>query len=668
MAPKISLLNVFPDACLLECELTAQKFIIAADAVFLKAQGLAMLVPLHKTVFGLLKGLLDDWHLLNLTTIEWLHKAEVHQACINLWSLNKQAPWAAEFGKTVVSWEHAISTIEQIKLMHFEKMVIELELTAPSAAPTTVMNPAPTPVSASLSIQHVPSIPYIADPSSLPMHLHSELLLQEQEEVRATTLSLMQEPPSRQSVPRNKGKGKAKAMEDDDDKEEATQKFRKELEDLVVPRICDRCIANNMADHCWYLTGERPCWRCYRKSKGCLWNGIGVRTQKKHPPLFVLIMAKHIKLVQAAKAFLEQQGKSSQFFVLEGYKGKGKAKALLGDSEQAGAKQSFKLSDLVDSDSNEEEEKDRVCVIKKIKREHVEKPTGTKKKKEIIELDEEVEIVVPKAPVAGPSRPTSKPVVLVPSMPKPVPKPIIVSAPKPAAAAALSTPVSVKPARPAIKGGFVFKDPFMVRQFKLAGTEESGVLIINQVTEVPVTQGTMLSKDSSDEDVQGDNDNSDDGDVTMDVNSAKRPEETWPVAPIKAVTEVKVPAPVLPMKLKRTPFFKLYCTDEHFPYLPLGLQAPIQFEQNQPSVEQWRNRARGHYELAHEMLEDMRRHFESIRQELQWVTQQHNAMALYLCDCDMVMNWHKTNNVELGDFSDTKDLPVAGSFLVIYPH
>ncbi|KAG6892198.1 hypothetical protein C0995_004902, partial [Termitomyces sp. Mi166 len=101
MAPKILLLHVSPDTCLLECELAAQKFIIAADAVFLKAQGLVMLVPLHETAFGFLEGLLDDWRLLNLTSIEWLHKAEVHQACINLWSLNKQAPWAAEFGKMV---------------------------------------------------------------------------------------------------------------------------------------------------------------------------------------------------------------------------------------------------------------------------------------------------------------------------------------------------------------------------------------------------------------------------------------------------------------------------------------------------------------------------------------------------------------------------------------
>ncbi|KAG6871092.1 hypothetical protein C0995_008321 [Termitomyces sp. Mi166 len=498
MAPKILLLHVTADSSLLECERAAPEFIAAANAVFFKAQGLAMLVPLHETVFGLLEGLLDDWRLLNLNSVKWPCKAEVCQVCINLWSLNKQVPWAAEFGKTV-----------------------------------------------SANAQ--------------------------QEEVHATfsTLLLMQEPPSQWSVPCNKGKGKAKAMEDDNDEEEATQKFRKELEDFVVLTTCDCCIANNLADHCWYPTGERPCWCCYRKSKGCLWNGISVRMQKKHPPLSILIVAKHVKLVQAAKAFLKWQGKLSQFFVLEGYKGKGKAKALLGDSEQAGAKQSFKSMDLVDSDSDKEEE-ERVCVIKKIKHEHVEELTVTRKKKEIIKLDKEVEIVVSKMPVAGPLHQTSKPIVLVPSTPKPVPKPIIAlaspvagpstapivpsSAPKPAAATALSKPMPVKSASPAIKGGFA--------------------------TEVLATQGTMQSEESSNEDGQG-NDDSNNGNVAMDIDSAKCPEETQPTALTKTtVTEVKAPAPVLLSKLKRTPFFKLYCTDKHILFLPSGLQISIQFEQN----------------------------------------------------------------------------------------
>ncbi|KAG6880727.1 hypothetical protein C0995_004660, partial [Termitomyces sp. Mi166 len=136
-------------------------------------------------------------------------------------------------------------------------------------------------------------------------------------------------------------------------------------------------------------------------------------------------MAKHIKLVQAAKAFLEWQGKPSQFFVLEGYKGKGKAKALVEDSETTGAKQSFKLRELVDSNSDEEEEEDRVCAIKKIKREHVEELTGAKKRKENMELDDEVEIVAAKIPAAGPSHPASKPIILVPGASKFVPKPIV---------------------------------------------------------------------------------------------------------------------------------------------------------------------------------------------------------------------------------------------------
>ncbi|KAG6858302.1 hypothetical protein C0995_001065, partial [Termitomyces sp. Mi166 len=188
-------------------------------------------------------------------------------------------------------------------------------------------------------------------------------------------------------------------------------------------------------------------------------------------------MAKHIKLVQVAKAFLERQGKPSQFFILEGYKGKGKAKALVEDSEPTGAKRSFKSRELVDSDSNEEEEEDRVHVIKKIKHEHVEEPTGTKRRKEIMELDDEVEIVASKIPAAGPSYPTSKPIVLVPSMSKFVPKLIITlaspvagpsiapisssSAPKPVAATALSKPTPAISAGPAVKGGSIFKDPFM---------------------------------------------------------------------------------------------------------------------------------------------------------------------------------------------------------------
>ncbi|KAG6893170.1 hypothetical protein C0995_001363, partial [Termitomyces sp. Mi166 len=234
--------------------------------------------------------------------------------------------------------------------------------------------------------------------------------------------------------------------------------------------------------------------------------------QKKHPPLAVLVVAKRVKLVQAVKAFLEQQGKPSQFFILEEYKDKGKAKALVEDSETTGAKQSFKSRELVDSDSDKEEEEDRVHVIKKIKRKHVEEPTGAKRRKKNMELDDEVEIVVAKIPAAGPSRPASKPIVLVPGASKFIPKPIITlaspvagpstapiassSAPKPVTAAALSKPAPAKSVSPAVKEGSIFKDPFMA-------------------TEVPATQGTLRSDESGDEDTVGDDDDSDNDDGAM---------------------------------------------------------------------------------------------------------------------------------------------------------
>ncbi|KAG6871116.1 hypothetical protein C0995_008060, partial [Termitomyces sp. Mi166 len=73
-----------------------------------------------------------------------------------------------------------------------------------------------------------------------------------------------QEQPSRQVALCNKGKSKAKVTEEDKDEEgEAIQKLRKELKDFVV------------------LTK----------------NSVGVRMQKKHPPLEALAIAKHVKLV-----------------------------------------------------------------------------------------------------------------------------------------------------------------------------------------------------------------------------------------------------------------------------------------------------------------------------------------------------------------------------------
>ncbi|KAG6901175.1 hypothetical protein C0995_015796, partial [Termitomyces sp. Mi166 len=88
------------------------------------------------------------------------------------------------------------------------------------------------------------------------------------------------------------------------------------------------------------------------------------------------LLTKPIKMVQAAKDFLEHQGKLSQFFVMEGYKRKRKSKALVTDLEKMGTKRVFKSKKTVESNSNKEE-KERVHAIKKIKHEHVKELTGT---------------------------------------------------------------------------------------------------------------------------------------------------------------------------------------------------------------------------------------------------------------------------------------------------
>ncbi|KAG6859969.1 hypothetical protein C0995_001175 [Termitomyces sp. Mi166 len=79
MFTKIFLLKVFTGASFLECEHAAQNFVIAANNIFYKAQRLTTIAPLHKMAFGLLEGLLNNWHVLGINSVEWRQKADVCQ-------------------------------------------------------------------------------------------------------------------------------------------------------------------------------------------------------------------------------------------------------------------------------------------------------------------------------------------------------------------------------------------------------------------------------------------------------------------------------------------------------------------------------------------------------------------------------------------------------------
>ncbi|KAG6889545.1 hypothetical protein C0995_016672 [Termitomyces sp. Mi166 len=207
----------------------------------------------------------------------------------------------------------------------------------------------------------------------------------------AVAAVVLSQPPKH--VPaKGKGKGKAKAMEEtnDEDEDEVTRKLWQELEDFVVSTTFDnkqlakllppsKYFEKNVGLLCTKISGGRktdltlvvPATQVLVLQKNGT-NGIGIRVQKKCPPVETLKLTKCVKLVQAAKAFLEQQDKLSGLFVLEEFKSKGKSKAIA--MEKTGAKCTYKLKKTIDSNSNKEEEEERTCVIKKIKHEHIKEP------------------------------------------------------------------------------------------------------------------------------------------------------------------------------------------------------------------------------------------------------------------------------------------------------
>ncbi|KAG6882144.1 hypothetical protein C0995_015680 [Termitomyces sp. Mi166 len=131
-------------------------------------------------------------------------------------------------------------------------MAIELELSVPMVAPQPIVNPTPMPVSTTLLIQHVPLVPYIADPSSPPMHS-----CHYRSKKNSGAFSSPQECSSQWPAPQNKGKGKAKATEDDNDDKETAQKLRKELEEFIAPITFDnKLLASLLPPPSEYFEGD----------------------------------------------------------------------------------------------------------------------------------------------------------------------------------------------------------------------------------------------------------------------------------------------------------------------------------------------------------------------------------------------------------------------------
>ncbi|KAG6859979.1 hypothetical protein C0995_001024 [Termitomyces sp. Mi166 len=390
---------------------------------------------------------------------------------------------------------------------------------------TSIASVAPVPTSASvvLSSRHVLFIPYVAAAeafSSPLMHLLFELFLQEQEKVCIVAMPPSQGQLSRHASVRRKGKGKAKATEKnkDDNEDEVIKKMCQEIEDFVVPMtFADEELAVLLL----------PSSEYFEKDAG-LPKGAKISGRRK-AELVLAVPVTQVLVLQnngaCNRCIADNLAEHCSY--LTGFKTKGKSKAIV--TEKTGAKCAFKSKETIESNSNEEDKEERACVIKKIKCEHIKELIGKGKEKEVERMEA---MVVSKAPMAmaGPLCPlpskltvvifagTSRPVAKVPITPSTVP---VTSVARPTAPIKAPVPISVSASvltastsrqvvvpgaasalatvKPAVKVVPKVTDPFMVRHFKLAGTEESGVLIINQMTESDSGNNTGNDKEEDDD-------------------------------------------------------------------------------------------------------------------------------------------------------------------------
>ncbi|KAG6843317.1 hypothetical protein H0H93_001439, partial [Arthromyces matolae] len=77
---------------------------------------------------------------------------------------------------------------------------------------------------------------------------------------------------------------------------------------------CDRCVARNSGDMCWYPTGHSPCHQCSVDGTKCTVGGEGGRDRAVTSSKQRDILLKSIE-VRKAKEFLEAQGRPSDVYV-----------------------------------------------------------------------------------------------------------------------------------------------------------------------------------------------------------------------------------------------------------------------------------------------------------------------------------------------------------------
>ncbi|KAG6860448.1 hypothetical protein C0995_011041 [Termitomyces sp. Mi166 len=169
-----------------------------------------------------------------------------------------------------------------------------------------------------------------------------------------TTTQMAFEQLPQHALVRAKEKGKAKATKEnkDDNENKVTQKKCQELKDFVVPMTFTK---KELAALLLLLS------EYFEKDVGLL---------------------KGAKILSGRKAELVLAVPATRALTLQNH-GIIKDKSRVIVAEKTGAKGAFESSETVNSDSDNDNEEERVCIIKKIKWEHIKEPVEKGKRREV---------------------------------------------------------------------------------------------------------------------------------------------------------------------------------------------------------------------------------------------------------------------------------------------
>ncbi|KAG6871839.1 hypothetical protein C0995_015878 [Termitomyces sp. Mi166 len=200
--------------------------------------------------------------------MQWEKQDEVRMLCIMMWRMHKKEAWCMKFGKTVTSWESAICTEEQVRLMHFAKLASEVE-----------------------AIESTPAALELGTRASLPIvmageqELYDDLDEKEKAQALSELLSRSEAPLTQEEMSgsRRKGKGKELAVA-----EEGSGRLLLKLMDMVEDERLEGGKVIMVGNKAKIILASCKKWE---QAKEYQWKGVRQLVQKKKPLIDAMALA-----------------------------------------------------------------------------------------------------------------------------------------------------------------------------------------------------------------------------------------------------------------------------------------------------------------------------------------------------------------------------------------